>query len=132
MFIALLAGIQTPQGGPTIPVGPKRPAMTFSDQPVGTGSPVGVGDRVTIHFQVRKGKIELADSKKRGLPYTFEVGSKGSDPMLDVVVRGMRQGGTRRASLTGAAGYGDKGAPPLIQPTDMLTVTIHLLRRSAR
>lgn len=105
----------------------------FVDKRAGSGSPVLVGDVVTIHFLVqRRNGQDLADSKKRGLPYTFKVGAKGNDPLLDMVVKGMKAGGTRMATIAAKDVYGPAGAPPVISGQDTLVVTITLLRRGEK
>jgi FKBP-type peptidyl-prolyl cis-trans isomerase len=110
---------------PAEPTGPK-----FTDNPSGYGSPSKKGDIVTIQFLVkRKGGPDLADSKKRGLPYTFKLGEPGNDPLLDLVVKGMKIGAVRTTTLQGKDAYGAAGAPPLINADDTLIVTITLLRR---
>jgi FKBP-type peptidyl-prolyl cis-trans isomerase len=102
----------------------------FSDKPAGSGPPSKKGDIVTIQFLVtKKGGPDLADSKKRGLPYTFRIGDAGNDPLLDLVVKGMKIGAVRTATVLGKDAYGPGGAPPVISANDTLIVTITLLRR---
>jgi FKBP-type peptidyl-prolyl cis-trans isomerase len=110
---------------PPQPTGPK-----FADNPKGYGNPSQSGDVVTIQFLVkRKNGPDLADSKKRGLPYTFKIGEPGNDPLLDLVVKGMKVGAVRTATVRAVDAYGSEGAPPLIAGTDTLVVVITLLRR---
>jgi len=147
-LIACAAAFQ--KGSPTTPIPPvktvhagshgtahvpKKPKPTqveeppFVDNPTGTGEPAKDGAIVEIQFAVTKATGErLADSQKRGLPYTFKLGEPGNDPLLDRVVRGMRVGGVRTGTVSAADAYGPEGMPPLIKPDDSLVVTITLLR----
>ncbi len=102
----------------------------FKDKPVGSGLPVKAGELVVVHFHIsKKNGGDVADSKKRGLPYTFKLGEKGNDALLEVVVSGMKPGSTRTATLLARDVYGPEGAPPAISPNDILSVSITLLRR---
>jgi FK506-binding nuclear protein len=151
MVTAIFAAILTVQNGPaTTPIyeskhGSTKPATSDKkpapplviardvvDKGGGWGEPVKAGDLVTVQFVVRRGSVNLADSKRRGLPYTFRVGAKGNDPLLDVVVRGMKVGITRTASVAAVAVYGAHGVPPLISGKDDLSVTINLIGKGAK
>lgn len=65
----------------------------------GQGDAVKAGDRVSVELMVTRedGKM-LANSHKRGLPYTICVGS--DDPNMSELVVGMREGGIREAVVT--------------------------------
>ncbi len=142
------------QGSPTTPVVSPKPAVVhatgkkvrhkkavsapnrispkprFVDNPVGSGKPIQDGDVVVIHFLVKKASGEsVADSKKRGLPYTFKIGAAGNDPLLDLVVKGMRVGGIRTGRMPAKDAYGPSGALPLIAPADILDFTVSAIRR---
>ncbi|HWA82347.1 MAG TPA: FKBP-type peptidyl-prolyl cis-trans isomerase [Fimbriimonadaceae bacterium] len=111
----------------------QKPKPPYVDKPTGYGSPVAVGDTVTIHFLVKKQTgEEVANSKKRGLPYTFKIGAAGNDPLLDLVVKGMKVGAVRTYTISAKDAYGPGGAPPVISPKDMLVATVTLLRRGDR
>lgn len=117
----------------TTPVGPPPAQPRFLDQVVGTGSPAAKGDVVVIHFLVTDTKGgTIADSQKRGLPYTFKLGEKGNDPLLELVVPGMRPGGKRSGSLLAKDVYGPAGVAKVIAPGDTLKFTITLLRKVAK
>lgn len=128
MFAAVLAcalALQTPP----VPV-PKPAPFTFADKPAGWGKPVGKGELVTIQFVVTgKGGREIANSRKRGLPFTLRIGMKGVDPLLDLVVRGMKPKAVRTATIIARVAYGPNGVPGVIPPNEKLTVVVELLRR---
>lgn len=112
---------------------PKDSQPKFLDKPAGSGIPVTTGDLVTVQFVVKKqGGESVADSKKRGLPYSFKLGAPGNDPLLELVVKGMKVGAIRTGSVPAKLAYGTAGAPPAISPKDTLIVTVTLLRRGAQ
>jgi|GEM_PF-3637144 len=105
----------------------------YADKLAGWGEPVKDGDVVEIQFVVTKSTGErLADSKKRGLPYTFKIGAAGNDPLLDMVVKGMRVGGVRTGTVEARDAYGPDGMLPAIKPDDSLLVTVTLVRREEK
>lgn len=126
---------KTPPAKAPKPSAPKASVATpvqikFLDQPAGSGKPVTKGDVVIIHFTIqRRNGPELADTRKRGLPYTVKIGEAGNDPLLDLVLKGMKAGGTRSATIPARRAYGAEGAPPIILPNDTLLVKVTLLRR---
>ncbi|HTQ08719.1 MAG TPA: FKBP-type peptidyl-prolyl cis-trans isomerase [Fimbriimonadaceae bacterium] len=112
---------------------PEPPKNPWTDGPAGSGEPVTDGEIVVIQFLVEKSTGErIADSQKRGLPYTFKIGETGNDPLLDRVVKGMRVGGVRTGTVSAKDAYGPEGMPPLIKPDDSLVVKIALLRREEK
>lgn len=112
-----------------VPIQPPPFVPVFEDKPAGSGPPAKAGDLVTIQFLVRGKMGDIADSKRRGLPYRFRIGEPGNDPLLELVVKGMKVGGTRTGSVPAKEAYGAAGVPPLIKPQDMLQVTVTLLSR---
>lgn len=99
---------------------------------VGSGAPVVVGERVTVHFLVGTPEgNELANSRKRGLPYTFVVSAEPGD-LLSRVVTGMRPGGIRRASIPPDRGYGTPGLVPIVPPNATLELTLNLVQVAGR
>ncbi len=83
---------------------------------------------MTVHLVASSpdGKV-LADTRKRGLAFLFQVGGGGVEAWLDACVRGMRAGGVRRAVLPPAMGYGEEGVPPVVPPSATLIVTVTLV-----
>ncbi len=99
---------------------------------VGTGAPVVVGDRVTVHFLVATPTgEELANSRKRGLPYTLVVTAEPND-LLSRVVVGMRIGGSRFASLPPERAFGAAGLIPIVPPNATLEVTVNVVGVAGR
>lgn len=83
----------------------------------GTGVAAGAGDRVTVHFVVRnlEGR-ELANSLKRGMPFTVELDGMGS--FWSTALDGLREGGKSRLKANTSVFFGKKGVLPII-PSDI-------------
>ena len=79
-----------------------QPGVFVRDAKVGDGSEAVVCARVRVHMQVWRidGKM-LADTSKRGLPYSFVLGEEGGDEFLNNSVLGMRVGGEREVEGDG-------------------------------
>jgi FKBP-type peptidyl-prolyl cis-trans isomerase len=92
----------------------------------GSGIPAGPGDRVTLHFVVRTfdGK-ELANSQKRGLPYSVILDSR--EPFWNAAVGGMRKGGTTRFQANSSNFFGNGGILPIVPPDTMIEAELSLL-----
>lgn len=90
---------------------------------------VDLGDRVTIHFtaSLLDGRT-LADTERRGLPYTFVVGIEPLIRPFDLLVRGMAVGDEKVVEVTADEAYGADGVPPIVPPSASLKVRIRLLR----
>jgi FKBP-type peptidyl-prolyl cis-trans isomerase len=100
------------------------------DDPLGSGPAAKAGDVVTVEYLVKRPDgSTVSDSKRLGFPYTFKLGEPGNDPLFDLVVSGMKTGGTRRTTVSAAEIYGEQGAPPVVGPKDTLVVIVTLLRR---
>ncbi len=106
------------------------PDVPYEDMQVGGGSSVAIGQRVTVHFQVADPTgAELANSQRRGLPYTFPL-VEGSTDLFSRIVPGMKVGGKRRVRLGSADGFGAPGLPPIIPSNQSLVVVVTVLRVS--
>ena len=103
-------------------------ANGFAQQVVreGVGTPAGPGDRVTFHFVVRTldGK-ELANSQKRGLPYSVVLDGRAS--FWSSALKGMRRGGTSRIQANSSAFFGNEGVLPIVPPHTMIEAELSLL-----
>ncbi|MCO5297867.1 MAG: FKBP-type peptidyl-prolyl cis-trans isomerase [Fimbriimonadaceae bacterium] len=90
---------------------------------------VNLGDRVTIHFtaSLTDGR-NLADSERRGLPYTFVVGTEPLVRPFDLLVRGMAVGEEKVSDVAEEEAFGAGGVPPIVPPHAALKVRIKLLR----
>ncbi|MCC7435301.1 MAG: FKBP-type peptidyl-prolyl cis-trans isomerase [Methanoregulaceae archaeon] len=99
---------------------------------VGSGNGVVVGDRVTIHFLATTPEgNELANSRKRGLPYTFVVTAEPYD-LLSRAAIGMRPGGIRLASFPPERAFGQTGLVPIVPPNATLQLTVNLIQVAGR
>jgi len=104
----------------------------WRDVRAGTGAPVVVGDRVTVHFLVvSQTKDELANSRKRGLPYTFVVSPEPTD-LLSRIALGMRLGGSRLAPIPAERAYGAAGLVPIVPQNANLEITLNLISVAGR
>ncbi|MDR3688572.1 MAG: FKBP-type peptidyl-prolyl cis-trans isomerase [Fimbriimonas sp.] len=89
------ASIQAPQADVRAPNG-----VVVSDDHIGGGKLLEAGDKITIQYRVWDSlNREIANSTKRGLPYTLIVGMRNSDPLVSVALPGMRAGGIRTVSV---------------------------------
>ena len=105
------------------------PSVPHVEMTTGTGQEVVVGQRLTVHLQVSDstGK-EYANTKKRGLPYSFKYDEASTDPVCQWIA-GMKVGGQRRLSL----GPDSSVAFAQIVPSNTpLLVVVTVLRASDR
>jgi len=71
----------------------------IEDRP-GSGKLIEDGDKVVIQYRVWdvNGR-ELADTSKRGMPFTMVIGQRNSDKLLTVALAGMHAKGVRTADI---------------------------------
>lgn len=112
---------------PAEPAKPKTDArIKTTDEKVGTGEAVKVGDNVTVNYRgTLANGTEFDNSYKKGRPLTFTVGSGMIEGFAQGVV-GMKPGGKRKVVVPPELGYGaqDKGTIP---PNSTLTFEIELV-----
>lgn len=114
--------------------GASTPALEAGWREVRTGSGAAVvaGDRVTIHFLVSTStQSELANTRKRGLPYSFVVTAEPND-LLSRVCLGMRPGGIRFATVPPGRAFGAAGLVPIIPTNATLELTVNLIQVAGR
>lgn len=94
----------------------------------GSGAVPQKGDVVTVQIvaHTTDGRV-LADTRRRGLPLSFQLGACEVEPWMEALVWGLRAGGARRVDLSFQDGYGEDGAPPIVPPKTRLTVSLTLL-----
>jgi hypothetical protein len=93
---------------------------------VGEGRLIGEGDRVTIQYRVCGAyKKELANSMKRGMPYTLIYSSRNSEPLVSVTLAGMHVGGSRYTVLP-AESLPD-GIGSIVPAKTDLTIWVHVI-----
>lgn len=96
------------------------------DLRVGTGKLIEEGDRVTIQYRVCGAyKKELANSMKRGMPYTLVYSSRNSEPLVSVTLAGMHVGGSRYTVLP-AESLPD-GIGSIVPAKTDLTIWVHVI-----
>jgi peptidylprolyl isomerase len=109
------------------PVVPAQPQAEIEEIVLGTGQHAAPGFLVTVHFIVRDSAgREVANSERRGLPYTFEQGARGND-FWSRLAAGMRTGGERLVKLPAELAFGSGGVPP-IAPPGSLEIRVKTLR----
>ena len=82
----------------------------------GSGVLAGAGDRVTFHYIVRtQDGREIANSVKRGMPFTVELDGMGS--FWSTALDGLREGGRSLLKANSSVFFGKRGVPPII-PAD--------------
>ncbi len=108
---------------------PKRAAVNV-DLRVGQGKLVEDGDKVTIQYRVwDPNKKELANSMKRGMPYTLVFGGRNSDPLVSVTLAGMHVGGSRYTVLPAEQLPGGIGS--IVPANTDLTIWVHVIAAKA-
>lgn len=93
----------------------------------GTGAVAQSGQSVTVHYvgTLPNGK-EFDSSRRKGEPFTFELGSGNVIKGWDMGVAGMKVGEIRRLMVPAELGYGSRGQGP-IPPNSPLNFEIELL-----
>lgn len=105
------------------------PPTVARDIVKGNGPAVQVGDVVTVNFEVRaKNGKELADTVKRGLPYSFVFGDTRGPAMWSDALRGMSAGGERWCVVAPDKAYGAGGLPPVVPPDASLYLHVWVVR----
>ena len=124
-FLSVFALLQTGISPVAEDVAGKKTAVTV-DLKIGAGKAIEDGDKVTIQYRVcDSAKRELANSMKRGMPFTLIFGGRNSDPLVSVALAGMHVGGSRYTVLPAEslpAGIGS-----IVPPKTDLTVWVHVI-----
>jgi peptidylprolyl isomerase len=102
-----------PDGAPEvpIPVGDPPTELTSEDLVVGTGTPVALGDSVTVNYigvSCSTGKI-FDSSYSRGTPATFSLAEGQLIEGWTQGIPGMQPGGRRVLVIPPSLGYGSTG-----------------------
>lgn len=106
----------------------KPDTTQYVDLKPGVGTPVKLGDTVTVHYvgMLPDGKV-FDSSKPRGQPFDFPVGRGQVIRGWDLGLIGMKPGGVRRLTIPPHEAYGEKGIPGHIPPKATLVFEIELL-----
>jgi FKBP-type peptidyl-prolyl cis-trans isomerase FkpA len=117
--------------GPTKVTG--QPQSTASgveywDIKVGTGKTAVAGKKLSMHYTgwLTNGK-KFDSSLDHDEPFSFTLGTGEVIKGWDEGVAGMKVGGKRQLKIPPAAGYGSRGAPPVVPPNATLIFDVELL-----
>jgi peptidylprolyl isomerase len=106
--------------------------VQYRDLSQGAGERAETGDVVTLHFvgwlddKGGKGR-ELYDTRSRGEPVSFVIGTDRVMPGWNEGVIGMKPGGKRLVKVPPALGYGSRGVQDVVPPNAGLIFVIELL-----
>ncbi len=105
-----------------------RPRTTkISDEKVGIGAAVKLGDEVTVHYTgTLLNGTKFDSSLDRNQPFHFTVGQGQVIRGWDIGLIGMQVGGIRRLTIPPNEAYGDKGAG-MIPANSTLRFEVQLL-----
>jgi peptidylprolyl isomerase len=110
----------------------KESGLKYEDIEIGTGDIAEVGNIAVIHFSGwvddngKKG-TQFFNSRDRGEPITFKVGTDKVIEGWNIGVTGMQVGGNRRLLVPSRLAYGAEGAGDVIPPNAALIFEIELL-----
>lgn len=109
------------------PSAPPEPVFMVETLAEGSGLPAESGDLVTVHFVVRtaEGK-ELANTLKRGMPYTVELSEPQS--FWAVAVEGLKADGRRRVRANSSQFFGRHGVSPIVPSDTWLEAELTVLK----
>ena len=106
--------------------------LAYKDFEIGSGELAEVGRVAVIHFtgwieaNGTKGDV-FFNSRDRGKPITFKIGTDKVMKAWNIGVTGMNAGGKRRLMVPAELGYGARGVDDLIPPNANLIFDIELL-----
>ncbi len=106
--------------------------LRYMDLEAGTGPGAEIGKIAVIHFTAwldddgAKGEM-IFDSRDRGKPVTFKLGTDGVIKGWNIGVAGMKVGGRRRLMVDSEMAYGAKGSGEVIPPHADLIYDIELI-----
>jgi FKBP-type peptidyl-prolyl cis-trans isomerase FkpA len=102
--------------------------VEYWDIKVGSGKTAVDGKKLTMHYTgwLTNGK-KFDSSYDRDQPFEFVLGARQVIKGWDEGVAGMKVGGKRQLKIPAAAGYGSRGAPPVIPPNAVLIFDVELV-----
>jgi FKBP-type peptidyl-prolyl cis-trans isomerase len=106
--------------------------LKYEDLVVGSGPEAGLGNIAVIHLKGwldgnGQGGAGFIDSKERGKPVSFKIGTSHVMKAWNEGIPGMRVGGKRRLMVPSHLGYGAKGAGEHVPPNADLIIEVELL-----
>ena len=127
MLLLLLSGMAL--AASSFSVSPN--GVQYKDLHAGSGPVAEPGDIVRVHFvgwldeENQKGK-ELFNTRNRGKPVSFVVGTEKVMPAWNDGVIGMQVGGKRLLMVPPKLGYGSKGVQDIVPPDASLIFLFEL------
>jgi peptidylprolyl isomerase len=106
--------------------------LRYVDLEAGTGRTAGIGKVAVIHFTAwlddhgTKGEM-IFDSRDRGKPIAFKLGTDRVIKGWNIGVAGMKVGGRRRLMVDAELAYGENGSDDVIPPHADLIYDIELI-----
>ncbi|MFP4363645.1 MAG: peptidylprolyl isomerase [Spirochaetia bacterium] len=94
----------------------------------GSGNTAAEGDTVTVHYtgSLLSGQ-EFDNSRRRGQPFTFELGGGQVVPGFEQGIAGMQEGEVRTIIIPPELAYGSRGAGGVIPPNAFIIFEIELV-----
>lgn len=68
----------------------------------GAGDSLESGDLVTVHIVMTRDGVSILDTRRRGLPYTFVLGSSEAPTFLSLAIQGLKLHGNRECTVPGS------------------------------
>ncbi len=118
----------TPQTAPAVSPATEQanPSVLVTELRPGNGRAIQPGDLVTVHFQVETSEgRELANTRKRGLPYSVEF--RLTDSFWSAMLTGMRAGGERKLALPSDLYFGQNGVSGVVPSGTTLLAKIQVV-----
>jgi FKBP-type peptidyl-prolyl cis-trans isomerase len=106
--------------------------LKYEDLEVGTGATANAGKIAVIHFtgwlddNGKKGE-KIYNSRDRGKPVAFKIGTDSVIKAWNIGVVGMKAGGRRQLMVPSELAYGVKGSGDIIPPHADLIYDIELI-----
>lgn len=105
-----------------------KPRVQQLDIEPGEGVKATIGDQLTVHYRAFLESGELIDdSRRRGAPYTFNLGDGIVIKGWEKGILGMRKGGKRKIIVPPALAYGSDGLSEVVPPNESIIFEIELL-----
>ncbi len=101
--------------------------LIIEDITVGDGAEAVAGKNISVHYTGYFEDGNVFDSSKSRGPFTFKLGAGRVIKGWDMGFDGMKVGGSRKLTIPGHLGYGERGAGGVIPPNATLVFDVELL-----